>query len=426
MWFWRLLGLRDANRHERTATFWIAVMFFASLASTFLLRPLRSQLGVDRGVEGMPWLYSLTLLATVALVLPFWALADRMPSRRFVPVSLQVGTGALLLLAGGLFVVGDYDWESHPWIGDAFWGGFSALNVALPALVWIHAVEHFGRQQGKRLFGLIAVGGTLGAVVGSWAARLDGVPLWLFAVVSALLLQGMLLAFRLSLPHCQRLEGGDTREHHARGGVLEALRIVARDRRALQITCYMMLLGFVATAFEAAQTLLVGDEVKSARAQHGWFADMTLYGNLVVLFLQVFCTGRWMPRTSPVVLLTALPLLSIVGLSVYWLLPTAFAIFCVQVARRGANYAIEKPAREVLYTPLDLATKHKVKFLVDTFAFRLGDWFGALLQAAMHAAALRTASIVAITIVFALVWIVLAWSLGGDQRARSSPTASIS
>jgi len=186
----------------------------------------------------------------------------------------------------------------------------------------------------------------------------------------------------------------------------------------------MMLLGFVATAFEAAQTVLVGDEVRSARAQHWWFADLTLYGNLVVLFLQVFCTGRWMPRTSPVLLLVALPLLSVVGLSVYWWAPTAFAIFCVQVARRGANYAIEKPAREVLYTPLDLATKHKVKFFVDTFAFRLGDWVGAAAQAAMHGASLSVGAIVSITVAFAFAWGALAWSLGRDRGQRVSASIS--
>ncbi|MCB9876879.1 MAG: hypothetical protein H6835_04670 [Planctomycetes bacterium] len=426
MWFWRLLGLGDANRHERLATFWVAVMAFASLASMNLLQPIRNQFGVDRGVEGMPYLYTLTLLGTVVLVVPFWALADRMPSRRFVPLSLQIATGALLAVAAGLWVVGDYDWNTHPWIGELFWGGLSALNVALPALIWIHAVEHFGKQQAKRLFGLIAVGATLGVVAGSWGFGLRGAPPWLFAVVAALLLQVMRQAFFASMSYCLRLDGGDTREHVARGGLLEGLRIVVADRRALQIALYVMLVGFVATAFWTAQTALVKAEIDDARSQHEWFADVKEYGNLLVLAVQLFGTGRMMTRLPAWSMLAALPVLSIVGLSVYWLVPTAFGIFCVQIARSGANYAVEKPAREVLYTPLALATKHKVKFLIDTFALRLGDLLGAIAQAWMYHAKLSVGAIVAVTVVFTLVWIGLAVSLGRDQRPRTSPIASIS
>ena len=99
---WRLLGLREASTAERRATFWVGAMFFLSLAATFVLRPLRDQFGVDRGVGQLPYLYSLTLLATVVVVVPFWWLADRMASRRFVPLMLHVFTLGLLALAGSI------------------------------------------------------------------------------------------------------------------------------------------------------------------------------------------------------------------------------------------------------------------------------------------------------------------------------------
>ncbi|MGC6489472.1 MAG: hypothetical protein ACON4Z_17635 [Planctomycetota bacterium] len=423
---WRLLGLHSASRAERRATGWIAVMYFAALASMFLLRPIRGQLGVARGVEAMPELYSLTLLATVVVVVPFWSLADRMASRRFVPVCLNVCTVALLLLAVGFSFVGEHRWAAYPWIGKAFWGGFSAMNVAVPALVWIHAVEHYGRSQAKRLFGFVAVGGTLGAMAGSYGVKLPAqlgveVPLWGFGVFAAALVQGARLAFHRSHAPCLQLDGGDTDRAHAGGGVLQGLAILARDRRARQISVYIMLVGFVATAFEAAQTELVGDELDRAWEQQTFLADVGLWGNAVVLFLQVFWTGRLMTRGSAGLLLSALPLLSIVGLGCYALAPTAAAIFVIQVARRGVNYAVEKPAREVLYTPLDLATKHKVKFLLDTFAYRLGDLLGALTQVWLRELGLGVGAIVAVTVAFAAGWILVARSLG---RVHSSASAT--
>ena len=424
---WRLLGLRGASRAERQATMWIAAMYFAALSSMFVLRPIRGQLGVARGVEAMPELYAVTLAATVLVVAPFWTLANRMASRRFVPICMHVCTAALLLLALGFSFIRARDWGEHPWIGKLFWGGFSAMNLAVPALVWIHAVEHYGKGQAKRLFGLVAVGGTLGAMAGSYGAKLApqlgwDVPLWTYGVVAAALMQAGLFAYRRSERPCQQLQGGTASPRHADGGALQALGILLRDRRARQITAYILLLGFVATAFEAAQTELVGEEIDRAWEQQSFLADVGLYGNALVLALQLFCTGRLLTRSSAAVLLVALPAVSIFGLGCYWLAPTALVIFAIQVGRRGVNYAIEKPAREVLYTPLDLATKHKVKFLLDTFAYRLGDLAGAVTQVWLRDLGLGVGAIVTVTVGVAVVWIGVATALASSQR-EVSPTS---
>ena len=177
---WRLLGLHTASRAERHATLWVAVMFFACMTATFVLRPLRGQFGVSYGVYRLDWLYMLTVIGTIVLVVPFWWLANRMASRRFVPIALHVFTAGFVGLSAWLPVIGDYEWEKAPVFGQVFWGGFNAVNLAVPALVWIHAVEHFGKLQAKRLFGLIALGGTLGTIAGSWVSGLlsgGGAPL---------------------------------------------------------------------------------------------------------------------------------------------------------------------------------------------------------------------------------------------------------
>jgi AAA family ATP:ADP antiporter len=205
----------------------------------------------------------------------------------------------------------------------------------------------------------------------------------------------------------------------ARGGALAGLAVLLRDGYVRRIGIYMMLLGMLATAFYAAQTELVGAEIAAGRAQHRWLAEVETYGQGLVLLLQLFATGRLLQRVSPVWLLASLPLVSLVGLSVWWLAPTAAAIFAVQVSRRGAQFALEKPAREVLYTPLDLETKHKVKFLLDTFAFRLGDLCGAVLQVQLRKWQFGAGAIVLVTVAVCAVWIVLGVSLGRQRRSIS-------
>ncbi|MBL8753554.1 MAG: hypothetical protein JNK15_09655 [Planctomycetes bacterium] len=403
---------------ERRATWAIAAMSGAGLCATFLLRPLRDQFGVDQGTERLPWLYTLTLLATVVAVVPFWWLANRMPSRRFVPVVLH--TCALLVggLAIGLSFVGDYAWRDHRWLGELFWGGYSALNVAVPALAWIHAVENFRTETAKRCFGRIAIGGTLGAVLGSaaagWLSKDLHAPPWVGALVTAGLLELAFVAFCSSLQPCREL--GTARQDVARGGLVEGLRVLAKDRRAQGIGVYMMLLGMLATAFYAAQTSLVGEGVAGARDQHIWLASVEFWSQGLVLLLQLFATGPLLTRRPSAVLLVSLPVVSIVGLSALWLAPAVLTVGLVQIGRRGAQYAFEKPAREVLYTPLALATKHKVKFLLDTFAFRLGDLLGAFLAVWLQRPGGGLGASVLAAMGVALAWIVLGTALGRNGR----------
>jgi AAA family ATP:ADP antiporter len=429
----RLLGLQHSTPAERRAAAWIAAMFFAALASTFLLRPLRDQFGVDQGVEAMPRLYTWTLVATVVAVLPFWWLANRMPSRRFIPIVVGTFVALLLLLATALAAIGEYDWKSERALGEWFWGGFSAFNVIAPSLVWIHTVEHFRSEQARRLFGLVAVGATVGAITGSWLAGVLSKRLQLppsaAAVASALLLVAMLFAYRRSLPACRELGGGSGQV--ASGGVLEGARIVLRSRRAQGIAVYMMLLGIVATAFAAARIDIFGGKVPSAREQHGLLADVELWRQTFVLALQLFCTGRLLQRWPGAALLVSLPAVSILGLGALWLAPALLTINVVDVGRGGAQYAFERPAREVLYTPLSLATKHKVKFLLDTFAFRLGDLAGAWIAVLLAQRGLGTGGAAAVTIVFALAWIALGVVLGrrppdaaSGVAQRASPSTS--
>lgn len=396
-------------------------MFFAALASTFVLRPLRDQYGVNEGVVGMPRLYTWTLLATVVAVLPFWWLANRMPSRRFVPIVVHACTAIVLALAAGLAAIGEYRWQQVPALGEWFWGGFSALNVVVPSLVWIHAVEHFRTDQARRLFGLMAVGGTLGALCGSALAGLLvkdlQLPPWVSAAAAAALLQLMLVAFRRSLPHCRELVGGGQRV--AAGGIAEGLLLLLHSGRVRAIGLYMVLLGVLATSFYAAQTELVGRQVASSRDQHLWLASVEFWSQTLVLLLQLFCTGRLLQRFPGAVLLVSLPVVSIAGLGLLWLAPVVTTIHLIQVARRGAQFAFEKPAREVLYTPLVLAAKHKVKFLFDTFAFRLGDLLGAVLQVQLRSLELGPGGVVAATVAVALGWIALGVALGRRPSAAA-------
>lgn len=407
----RSLGIDDATTAELRATKWIAAMFLFTLASTSLLRPLRDQFGVDQGVQAMPRLYTWTLVATLVVVVPFWWLANRVPSRRFVPATQSVCMVVVSALAIVLVSIGDYEWQRVPWLGEVFWGGFSALNVILPTLVWIHAVEHFTRAQGRRLFGLVAVGGTTGAVIGSWVTGVlaSSAPPWKVAAATVVLIGGALACFVASQRSCRELRGGSPThdDEVARGGMFAALPLLVREPRVRAIAVYVVFVAVLATTFAVAQTAIFGAEIEAARKQHEKLANIELWSQTTVLALQLFCTGRLLRRLPLTVFLVALPCLSMAGLASVALWPTVAVISAVQIARRGVQHAFDRPGREVLYTPLDLETKHKAKFAIDTFVFRFGDLLGAVVLVQLAAG-----SVLALSIGVALAWIGLGTWLG--------------
>ena len=420
----RFLGIHDATRAERRGTAWVAAMFLFTLAATFVLRPLRDQFGVDQGVAAMPRLYMWTLIATIVAVPPFWWLANRLASRRFIPATLVACIVAVTALAIALQSIGDYDWKRAPWLGEVFWGGFSALNVILPALVWIHAVEHFAPSQARRLFGLVAVGGTTGAVLGSWATGMlaKQAPPWVVAVVAIASIGAALGCFVASQRWCRELRAAEpSRNEVARGGTFAALPLLARDSRVRAIAIYVVFVAVLATTFAVAQTAIFGAELAAARKQHEKLANIELWSQSTVLALQLFCTGRLLRRLPLAVFLVALPCVSILGLSVVALWPTVAVISAVQIVRRGVQHAFDRPGREVLYTPLDLETKHKAKFVIDTFVFRFGDLAGAIVIVQLAAG-----SVLVVSIGVALAWIGLGFWLGRRHSADARATSGAS
>jgi AAA family ATP:ADP antiporter len=175
----------------------------------------------------------------------------------------------------------------------------------------------------------------------------------------------------------------------------------------------------VATAFAVAQTQLVGEQVVKAGNQMLWFADVESITQGLTLVLQVTATGHLLRRFPQWSFLCLLPLLAIAGLSALWLFPVTLAVGIVQVLRRGGQFAFEKPARELLYTPFDLETKHKVKFVLDTVAFRFGDLLGAYYQLALREHAPGPGVVLAATIALAAAWIVLGLALGRRPAATA-------
>jgi len=406
---------------------------FCLLAGFYVLRPLREEMGVAGGVRNLPWMFLGTLVATFLLSPPFAALVSRFSRRRFIPYAYHFFTLNLLIFFV-LFTA--LQGVARVGVARAFFIWVSVFNLFVVSVFWGYMADVFTSEQGKRLFGFIAAGGTLGAVAGSGLTAsmvhlIGTVPLLL---VAAALVEGSVLAFRAvdRLPMAKaaavavpagvpaavaaaaragRVNGGLNRT-----GIWGGLTLVLRSRYLLGIVLYMLLFTTTSTFAYLEQARIVAAHSTSPEARTAIFARIDLLVNIVTLVVQAFFTGRLIRRIGVGPTQSILPLVSLVGFAAMAFQPVLGVLMAFQVARRSADYAAAKPAREVLYTVLDREEKYKAKSFIDTFVYRGGDalagWFYSLVTAGGDPAT----RVVLAALPLTALWVVVCLRLGRRQQ----------
>ena len=376
---------------EGAAVAWAFAYGFCVVASFYLLRPIREAFGIAKGADNLPLLMTGTLVAMLAANPAFAALAARLPRRRFIPGAHHFFAMNLVLF----FALFRMLPGRATGLGYAFFIWLSVFNLFVVSLYWGLMSDLFTEAQGKRLFGFLAIGGTLGALAGAsltgWLVgpRMGVAPRYLL-LMSALALElgaGCMraLARRFGLG----AEAGAAREPGP--GALEGLKALGRSRYLQAICAYILLYTVTSTLLYLAQGAIVARTFATTGARTAAFARMDVWVNVLTLAAQLFLTSRLLTRFGVGVILCALPVLTALGFGALQIWPVFGTLMAFQVLRRGLHYGVDRPAREVLYIPLGAAERYKAKPFIDTFVYRSGDLLGAWLPAALGLAGIPVA-----------------------------------
>ncbi len=140
---------------------WAWLYIFSVLSSYYIMRPIRDQMGVAGGVNNLQWLFTGTLIGMLLLNIPYAYLVKTLPRTRFIAVTYRFFAANILLFALALHFA---DAGETVWIGRAFFIWISIFNLFVVSVFWALIVDTFNSEQGKRLFGFIAAGATIGAI----------------------------------------------------------------------------------------------------------------------------------------------------------------------------------------------------------------------------------------------------------------------
>src|SRR5256886_9792881 len=160
------------DRGEVAASLWSFACFFFVLCGYYVLRPLRDEMGVQGGVENLPWLFSATFAVMLGAAPLFGWAAARLPRRRLVPWTYLFFVANVLVFYA-LFAAG----AAPPAAARAFFVWVSVFNLFVLSLFWSPMVDLFHPDQPARLFGFVSAGGSCGALAGPTLTALLPAPL---------------------------------------------------------------------------------------------------------------------------------------------------------------------------------------------------------------------------------------------------------
>ena len=208
------------------------------------------------------------------------------------------------------------------------------------------------------------------------------------------------------------------------GGVFDGVRHVMSSPYLLGIAALMLFFTVVSTYLYFMQIAIVTEAIGEHRdARTQLFANRDLIVNAITLIIQMFLTGRILRWLGMGVSLALLPVISFVGFGLLAVAPVLMVVIGFDVLRRAANFAIQRPARESLYTVVSRTDKYKAKNFNDTFVYRVGDQLGAWSYTAMMYFGLGLTGLALTMLPLSLIWMFLALWLGKRYKQINNSAA---
>jgi AAA family ATP:ADP antiporter len=385
------------------------------------VRPAREALGMQRGIEAIRWLIMGTVLVTLLVIPLFGWLVSRFRRLVFINVTYLFFVFGLIAFYLLLVLAPKSAGQTS---GQVFYVWFSVFNLFAVMLFWALMADRFTLEQAKRLFGAIAVGGTLGAIFGPWLASQLAKPLGTPALL--LVAAGFLVLALGAAAWLARLrpeEGHAPAEDSVIGGsAWEGLQAVVRSPYLLGICGYVMILAVMATFLYFTRLQMVAALGTDIDMRTTMFAYIDMITQVATLLLQAFLTGHIMKRLGVPVTLALLPFAAMLGFIGLAIVGSIAALIAFEATFRAVQRGIMRPARETLFTVVPRTDRYKAKAFIDTFVYRVGDVAGAQTEGLLKQLGMGLVALGSLAVPLAAAWMALGVWLGYAQGRRASGT----
>jgi AAA family ATP:ADP antiporter len=414
--------------HQRWAVGYATAWFFFILLGYFVIRPVRDTMGSVVGSDGLRSLMWVTLAVMLIAVPAYAGLVANLPRRWLVRVVFHFFTACLI----SFFFLLQVESESAQWWASRlFFVWVNVFSLFATSVFWSVMADSFDSSQGKRLFGIVAAGGTSGAIVGSLATSqiASFVPTASLLWIPVLTIQvGLWCAWRLEKQtqlrqrhHVAVTTDADRLgivEKQSDGGLFAGISAVTQSPYLLMICLFLFFAQALGTQLYFQQAEIVADAFDSKADRVAFFSYLDLGTQLLTIVIQSVVAGWVLCRWGVAVALIILPCVYFVVLGSLSASPTLAVLVVAMILTRGVGYGMTVPSREVLFTVVSREDKYKSKSFIDTVVLRGADALsGAIFAELRKLVATTTTSLLMMPVV--VIWGVVAWRLGRQQQALS-------
>ena len=395
-----------------------AATFAALLGAYSAFRPVRDALILERNPDSLPVLW-LGTFVVISIVSPVWsALLARRAPRRFVALAFHAFAACAvvffaLMTAGINLVV----------VGHVFYVWSAVFNLFVISIFWSLLADVLDPNTARQLYGPIASGGTIGAILGPALTTLlvDAITPAGVVLMSAVLLELAVIGVIWIRRIAASLERGAASTTVAdapmpEGGPFTGIGQVARSPYLSSIVGYVLCTACAATFMYLAQARIVFDAHLDLTTRTSYFGRIDTATQAVAFLLQTLVAATAIRWFGPGLVLAVLPIAQAVGLSVVALAPSLTAVAIVQVISKSATHGLTRPARELLYTVVTRDEKYRAKNAIDTIGYRFGDVAAGWLNTGLKA--LGAGALAVATFPLVAIWLGLAAAVGIGFRRR--------
>ncbi|MDX1499335.1 MAG: MFS transporter [Woeseiaceae bacterium] len=416
----RLLGV---ERHEYAPVAWSFVYFFCVLSAYYMLRPVRETMGVGSGSNTLPFLFMASFAIMLLATPVFGWITSRYPRRLFLP--WVYGFFVInIVMFWAVFADRIDDGRDHVWLGRMFFVWISVFNLFVVSVFWSFMADIYTREQGRRLFGLLSSGGSIGALLGGIATSLLVTRIGfqnLFPLSALLLLFAIFCIRRLGAWTSAEQSGPSaTVADHAGslgGGVLSGVTHATSSNYFRAIAAASIIASLLGTALYFFRNELVAVSIADANLRTQFFSNINIASNFLTIIGQMFLVRYVVRRFGIGVALAILPALSILCFAWVALDPTLIVVAYADILRRATGFTFGKPSTDMLYSVVTSEEKYKTKNFIDTTVYRFGDVIGIWAIRLLMVTGMTVVSLLMIP--FAVAWTAIAVWLGRDYRRRA-------
>ncbi len=430
----KFLGLfTEVNAGEGKLSLWMTLNVFLILTAYYIAKVVREPLILaGGGAEVKAYSSALQAIVLIGAVNLYSMMVARFDRRKLLNIVILFFTACF----AAFYLLGI---ANTKYLGVIYfvWVGIFSLTVI--AQFWSFANDIYTPSEGKRLFTIIAFGGSAGAVLG---AKIAQVLIGRIGIYELLLVSGALLLGSLLITNY--VESRKKARTHGQAAALEqaqpeppmsksgAFKVVFRHRYLLLIAIMILLTNWVNTTGEyilgnvvssAAQSAVSGiSDPEAAKAAEKvfigeFYGDFFFYVNLCGLLLQLFVVSRIVKYLGIRVAIMALPMIALGGYFLIAFTPLLALIKVAKTAENSTDYSLNNTARQMLFLPTTREQKYKAKVAIDSFFVRAGDVLSAgLIYAGLHWLSFTITQFAIANLVLVVMWLALAFLVGRDNQ----------